>query len=379
MILEKLHEDLFDKIPEHSKLVIFGAGEVGQRMFKDITREKPNVKIMGFIDNYKKGTFKNLPLWSLKTFIENNSIADLVVMSTRTEENIINNIMALYDIPIIPHTLFLHNYYRNTVEILNEDNYNKIINLFENQEDKNLYQKLFEVRKHISDIDVLEDYYNKNYRNYSNAEVTIKHQYLDKINKVDIKTIIDVGMNSGLNVIAFNKLLPNLQKVYGFEAIYEEARVPYLEDFIINDKLKIVKLALGDFEGKTEFWINTKSSYSSFCGEFSTKNIDRTSDKWKVIEVGITTLDKYCSENHIKPNLIKMDIEGAELSALKGGMEIIKKCRPQLAISIYHSNEDFINIPLFLKDNLENYVFKLGHYHPSLCETVLYAIPNELA
>ena len=73
-----------------------------------------------------------------------------------------------------------------------------------------------------------------------------------------------------------------------------------------------------------------------------------------------------------------MDIEGAELPALKGGLEIIKRHRPQLAISIYHSSEDFINIPLYLSENLENYTFKIGHYSPLIYETVFYAIPNEL-
>lgn len=67
------------------------------------------------------------------------------------------------------------------------------------------------------------------------------------------------------------------------------------------------------------------------------------------------------------------------LSALKGGIKTIEKYRPQLAISIYHSSEDFVNIPLYLKENLEHYKFRLGHYSPGLSETVLYAIPDELA
>lgn len=378
MILEKLHKDLFNKIPENSKIVIFGAGDVGQKIYQDIIQEKPNVNIIGFIDNYKTGTFKNLPIWSLKSFVEKVDKNITVIMSTRTEENIVNNILALYDILIIPHSIFLHNYYRNTEEILNENNYENAVSCFENEKDQELYQNIFKVRKHLVDIKILKDYYNENYGNYSNAEISIRHQYLDKIQKSHIRTVIDVGMNSGLNVIAFNKLLPNIQKTYGFEAIYDKARVPYIEDFILNNKLKIVEYALGEFEGTTEFLVNTKSSYSSFCGEFSTKNINRTDNKWNAIKVNVTTLDNYCSKHQIKPDFIKMDIEGAELPALKGGMDIIKKFRPQLAISIYHSNEDFINIPLFLKENLENYIFKLGHYHPSLCETVLYAIPNEL-
>lgn len=90
-------------------------------------------------------------------------------------------------------------------------------------------------------------------------------------------------------------------------------------------------------------------------------------------------MDKYCEKNKIRPDFIKMDIEGAELAALKGGLKTIKKYRPQLAISIYHSNEDFINIPLFLSENLEEYIFSIGHYTPRITETVLYAIPKELA
>ena len=51
--------------------------------------------------------------------------------------------------------------------------------------------------------------------------------------------------------------------------------------------------------------------------------------------------------------------------------------RPQLAISSYHSDSDFLNIPLYLYENLENYTFRLGHYSPSIDETVFYAVPNE--
>ena len=73
-----------------------------------------------------------------------------------------------------------------------------------------------------------------------------------------------------------------------------------------------------------------------------------------------------------------MDIEGSELPALKGGLKTIQQDRPQLAVSIYHSNDDFVDIPLFLHEDLKDYTFRLGHYSFDLCETVLYAIPNEL-
>jgi hypothetical protein len=42
--------------------------------------------------------------------------------------------------------------------------------------------------------------------------------------------------------------------------------------------------------------------------------------------------------------LIKLDIEGSELEAIKGALETIKKFKPILLISVYHRPEDFFFI-----------------------------------
>ncbi len=77
-----------------------------------------------------------------------------------------------------------------------------------------------------------------------------------------------------------------------------------------------------------------------------------------------------------KINFIKMDIEGAEFRALLGAMKTIKRCRPVLAISIYHSMEDFYRIPLMLMKELANYKYYVRQHAMILSETVLYAIPE---
>lgn len=90
--------------------------------------------------------------------------------------------------------------------------------------------------------------------------------------------------------------------------------------------------------------------------------------------VEVVSLDEYLGEH--KCNFIKMDIEGAELPALKGAMGIIKRERPILTICIYHSLQDFWKIPQFLINELENYKYYIRH-HALVCnETVLYAIPE---
>lgn len=71
---------------------------------------------------------------------------------------------------------------------------------------------------------------------------------------------------------------------------------------------------------------------------------------------------------------IKMDIEGAELKALIGAKETIRKYHPKLAISIYHKPEDMIEIPSYIRGLSADYRLYLRHHSSVQFETILYAI-----
>jgi len=73
-------------------------------------------------------------------------------------------------------------------------------------------------------------------------------------------------------------------------------------------------------------------------------------------------------------DFIKMDVEGAEYPILQGAVQTLKKFKPKLAISIYHSDDDFDRIPRFLDLLGCGYEFAIGHYSLDLSETILYAI-----
>ncbi|AOZ93254.1 FkbM family methyltransferase [Paenibacillus crassostreae] len=71
---------------------------------------------------------------------------------------------------------------------------------------------------------------------------------------------------------------------------------------------------------------------------------------------------------------IKMDIEGAELEALKGAQNTIKRHKPKLAICIYHKPLDLVEIPLFIKQLVPEYKIYIRHYNINIFETVCYAV-----
>lgn len=71
---------------------------------------------------------------------------------------------------------------------------------------------------------------------------------------------------------------------------------------------------------------------------------------------------------------IKLDVEGAELEALKGAAETIKRNRPKLAVCLYHKPGDLFEIPLFIRSLAPEYRLYLRQHQPVSCELVLYAV-----
>ena len=69
--------------------------------------------------------------------------------------------------------------------------------------------------------------------------------------------------------------------------------------------------------------------------------------------------DDYVKENNIKIGLIKTDVEGFEQNLLMGAIETIKRDKPVLSISIYHTFDDFFNIKPWIENLNLGYKFKI--------------------
>ena len=89
-------------------------------------------------------------------------------------------------------------------------------------------------------------------------------------------------------------------------------------------------------------------------------------------QIELESIDHYLDGT--RATMIKMDIEGMELSALKGAERTIKIWKPKLAICIYHKREDLWEIPQYIKTLAPDYRFYIRAYDDTWCELVLYAL-----
>lgn len=85
------------------------------------------------------------------------------------------------------------------------------------------------------------------------------------------------------------------------------------------------------------------------------------------------TIDSFVEQENITLDLVKLDIEGAGMNALKGAQRSILKWRPKMAVSLYQRKEDLFEIPEYLLLLLPDYKFSISASNPTSVDMVLYA------
>ncbi len=142
---------------------------------------------------------------------------------------------------------------------------------------------------------------------------------------------IDIGGHHGLmSVIVAKKDKAN--KVYTFEP--NPNALKYLYQNINLNKLiniEVVELPVYDKKENVTFYIHqgNVSWNSTIVKEFAYSDIP-TGNTITEIEKETIVLDDFIKKRNIKPDLIKIDVEGAEINVLKGGLETIKVNKPAI-------------------------------------------------
>lgn len=170
---------------------------------------------------------------------------------------------------------------------------------------------------------------------------------------------IDAGAYSGETCEAFSRWCSDYSKIYLMEpdVLMFQIASEYVKVKKINNVICVNK---GAYSHETEIaFMNDAALGSSNINENGTDKI------WT------TSIDGML--NGKEATYIKMDIEGAEMEALRGAEETIQKYMPKLAISIYHKDDDLWKIPCYIKGKYPQYKLFIRHYTPFTTETVLYA------
>jgi FkbM family methyltransferase len=99
----------------------------------------------------------------------------------------------------------------------------------------------------------------------------------------------------------------------------------------LNEIVMPFNIALGDKEGEIEMALETRNRWQrgATTGNAVIREGMESDPQYTISKARITRLDNFVTENSISHvNFIKIDIEGAELMFLRGGVNFLSKHRP---------------------------------------------------
>jgi FkbM family methyltransferase len=126
-----------------------------------------------------------------------------------------------------------------------------------------------------------------------------------------------------------------------------------------RDRIRFHPIALGSRPGTLRFQ--------------GTGALNAASSGLAGVEIPCRTLDDVLGDD--PPDFIKMDIEGAELDALKGAIGLLRR-GPSLAICLYHVQDHLWSIPLLVHATMPHHQLHLRYHGTDAWELVLYAVPG---
>jgi FkbM family methyltransferase len=109
--------------------------------------------------------------------------------------------------------------------------------------------------------------------------------------------------------------------------------------------------------------------------QFNATGTDLSAVGSGALSVECVELDKILANE--APTLMKFDIEGAELDALRGGRNVIRQYSPILAVSAYHQQSHLWEVPAAIRAISGNYKYLLRPQSSEAWDLVCYAAPAD--
>lgn len=165
----------------------------------------------------------------------------------------------------------------------------------------------------------------------------------------DVRIIFDVGANRGSIAGEYRSLFPD-STIHCFEPIPELAE--QIKGRFSGDRaVKVYPVALAESSGRRQFNINKSVDTSSLLRSrvedtpSSYRSILSTS---RIIDTELAAIDALCKSQSISSiDILKMDIQGGELSALRGATDMLANAAVKLIYSEVWFLPFYDNQPLF--------------------------------
>jgi len=138
-------------------------------------------------------------------------------------------------------------------------------------------------------------------------------------------TIFDLGANYGSVTIEYKKIFPDAS-VYAFEP-FPDIFKSLKETMSVMKGVYVFDKAVADKTGTRTFYVNENADTNSlFKSQETGMSSDQMARNKSSIEVKTISLDEFCEEKNIQfIDILKMDIQGGELDALKGAAKLLRE------------------------------------------------------
>ncbi|MBN2047235.1 MAG: FkbM family methyltransferase [Anaerolineaceae bacterium] len=144
----------------------------------------------------------------------------------------------------------------------------------------------------------------------------------------------DIGANIGYISLLFAQAVGETGKVFAFEAL--PANVERLRQNLFasgfQNRIIPTLAAVSNTNQPVEFLVHASTSMGKISGAAGRE----TEDYLEKIQVPGIRLDDFIFEqNHPKPDVIKLDIEGGEVLAIQAMRRVLKECHPIMLIELH--------------------------------------------
>jgi FkbM family methyltransferase len=134
--------------------------------------------------------------------------------------------------------------------------------------------------------------------------------------------VYDIGANVGIYTVLACRSVGPTGRVFAFEPA--TMNLFYMNENIRANRFlncQVVPKAVGDEDGTVRFEFN-----ESCLGKVSPDGL---------VQVPSTSLDSFWSLGNPLPQLVKIDVEGAEYDVLKGGLRVLFKAKPTIFLATH--------------------------------------------